>query len=318
MIIFTDFVVLVILIILFVILIIFIRFNCIVVTVEHSSMYPALVPGDRILALRHWPAKWLRKGKIVLLKMEYLEPSLTGPNSSSSTLYVKRIVGIAGETLMTTQEREEHVFHNDQLLLNSEQRIWHIPDSFVFVRGDNRPNSLDSHHWGPVPVECVQGIMLTRLRRTSSTNSMYTFLQAASQSLMVGEDAPTFDAPTLNGEIVNLQAYNKQSLLLIFFMPSHILTEHFFQYDLHMLGIPKTGTFTALVSGSSAEHTRRFLDKVHTDLPVLIAPVSTNSMFKDYKVTAFPYYCYIDIHAKVISTGHINAKEKEESSLYTL
>jgi signal peptidase I len=297
--------------------IIFIRFNCIVVTIDQSSMYPALVPGDRILALRHWPANWLRKGKIVLLKMEHLQPILAGPNSSLSTLYVKRIVGVAGETLVTTRESEEVISHNEQLLLNSEQRMWHIPASFIFVRGDNRVNSLDSHYWGPVPLKCVQGIMLMRLRRTPSTNSTYTFLHAASQTLMVGEDAPIFEAPTLNGEIVNLQAYSKQSLLLIFFMPSHILTEHFFQYDLYVPEIPKTGTLTALVSGSSAEHTRRFLDKFRIDLPVLIAPVSTNSMFQDYKVTTFPYYCYIDTHGNVIATGHINVKEKEEPSLYT-
>src|SRR5450432_2347399 len=80
----------------------FIRFNCIVVTIDHSSMYPTLVPGDRILVLRRYPTNWIRKGKIVLLKMEHQESSAPKFNSSPSTLYVKRIVGIGGERLVTT------------------------------------------------------------------------------------------------------------------------------------------------------------------------------------------------------------------------
>ncbi len=292
---------------------IFIHFNCLVVTIDQSSMYPTLVPGDRILVLRRWPAHWLRKGKIVLLKMEHLEPPLAGPNSSPSTLYVKRIVGIAGETFVTTQEGEVLLSHNIQVPTGSEQRLWHIPTSSLLVRGDNRAHSLDSHSWGPIPTTCVQGIMLTRLQRTKSAN---TFLQTAAQSLPVGEDAPRFEASTLHGEVVNLQTYTKQSLLLVFFMPSHILNTHFFQHDLHVPGIPETGMSTVLVSGATMQYTRIFLAKVHTNLPVLIAPTKTNSMFKDYKISSFPSYCFIDTEGKLSATGRINIKEQEGSSLH--
>lgn len=277
-------------------------------------MYPTLVPGDRILVLRRYPTNWLRKGKIVLLKMEHQEPPLPGFNSSPSTLYVKRIVGVGGETLVTTRNDEEFISHSNQLLLNSEQRMWHIPPSFIFVRGDNRAGSLDSHRWGPVPVKCVQGIMFMRLRRTSSTNFIKVNLQAAFQSLAYGEDAPAFEASTITDEIVNLQTYSKQPLLLVFFAPSHMLASHFFQHNLQVPGIPESGTLTVLVSSASMPHTRTFLNKVHTDFPVLIAPLSTNPMFRDYKVTTFPYYCYIDIDGKIAATGHINLKKEKEYS----
>jgi signal peptidase I len=286
----------------------FLRSSYMVVTISQQSMYPTLVPGDRLLALRRWSPDQLHKGQIVILKMDHLEPSLAGPCSSSSTLYIKRIVGVAGETFLTTPEGEERVHHNDVAPKNPEQHLWHIPASSILVRGDNRSHSLDSHVWGPIPVTYVQAVVLVRLKRNSFAHSNETFTQRSSASLVIGENAPAFKASTLQGETVNLQTYRGRHLLLVFFQPVPLLTERFFRHRWQVLETVKDETQIVLVSGSSAKQTGTFLKKVQVDLPAIIAPRSTNKMFQSYKVYNFPHYCYIDEHGKILSTGDISIR----------
>ncbi|MFC1879691.1 signal peptidase I [Chloroflexota bacterium] len=75
--------------------------------------------------------------------------------------YIKRVIGLPGDTVRVAQGQ---VYVNNQHL--SEPYIaasptydstWSVPENALFVLGDNRNNSSDSHNWGAVPMEYVIG-----------------------------------------------------------------------------------------------------------------------------------------------------------------
>jgi signal peptidase I len=76
--------------------------------------------------------------------------------------YVKRIIALPGETV---EVRNGQVFINGQPLAEPFQpgrmsytmRPQVVPAGTVFVLGDNRNNSNDSHNWGALPVENIVG-----------------------------------------------------------------------------------------------------------------------------------------------------------------
>ena len=75
--------------------------------------------------------------------------------------YIKRLIGLPGDQVVIADGK---VTVNGQTLdepyiaaqpnYHSE---WTVPEDTVFVLGDNRNNSSDSHSWGPVPVSYVVG-----------------------------------------------------------------------------------------------------------------------------------------------------------------
>jgi signal peptidase I len=76
--------------------------------------------------------------------------------------YVKRIIGLPGETIAIAHGR---VWVNDQPLeepyIREQPRyFWgpgQVPANSLFVLGDNRNSSSDSHLWGPLPLQLVIG-----------------------------------------------------------------------------------------------------------------------------------------------------------------
>jgi len=75
--------------------------------------------------------------------------------------YIKRVIGLSGDQVLVTDGK---VYINGQMLeedyINSPpayQATWEVPEDSLFVLGDNRNNSADSHSWGPVPLNHVVG-----------------------------------------------------------------------------------------------------------------------------------------------------------------
>jgi len=75
--------------------------------------------------------------------------------------YIKRIIGLPGDQINIEDGK---VFINGVLL--SEPYVmmaahyegnWVVPENSLFVLGDNRNNSSDSHNWGMVPMDNLIG-----------------------------------------------------------------------------------------------------------------------------------------------------------------
>ena len=75
--------------------------------------------------------------------------------------YIKRIIGLPGDTVAI---EDGMVYVNGQILNEDYiaaapvyENSWEVPSDSLFVLGDNRNNSSDSHNWGSVPLDYVIG-----------------------------------------------------------------------------------------------------------------------------------------------------------------
>jgi signal peptidase I len=75
--------------------------------------------------------------------------------------YIKRVIGLPGEQV---QVKDGEVYINGQLLSEPYLMVdphyegdWVVEKNTLFVLGDNRNNSSDSHNWGMVPIDNVVG-----------------------------------------------------------------------------------------------------------------------------------------------------------------
>jgi signal peptidase I len=120
--------------------------------VQKISMEPTLVQGE-ILMVNKMAYKFdePQYGEIITFKYP-LNPNLA---------YVKRVIGLPGDEVEVTGGQ---VFVNGQLLdepyisaAPEYEGVWDVPPDELFVLGDNRNPSADSHVWGFVPEENLIG-----------------------------------------------------------------------------------------------------------------------------------------------------------------
>ena len=123
------------------------------ILVQSVSMQPTLYERDRVLVnkLAYKIGKPARKDVIVF------NPPVTNIDEP----YIKRIIGLPGDVVRITNEQ---VYVNDLPLQETYIAAppnyvgsWNVPPGHVFVLGDNRNNSYDSHFWGVVALESILG-----------------------------------------------------------------------------------------------------------------------------------------------------------------
>lgn len=123
------------------------------VRVSGPSMRPTLEGGEYIIVskLSYWLGR-PQRGDIVVFH---------SPDPSTSEDLIKRIVGLPGDTVEFVDGR---VWLNGAALdepyavgLTGSDQTWQIGPDQLFVLGDNRAFSRDSHNFGPVPVRDLVG-----------------------------------------------------------------------------------------------------------------------------------------------------------------
>ncbi len=161
----------------------------VVVTVQGQSMFPTLEEYDRVLVWRFWPARWLQRGQIVIVRQ-------LGKRAEGHLPFIKRIVGLPGDTIITSIDDLPGHLRLSLLAEHDTQgrRIWHIPPGYIFVRGDNRIGSVDSLSWGPIPFTRVGGIVLRKLSYKDVPREPKTF--------HVSSRKPQLDPPVPHVEMV--------------------------------------------------------------------------------------------------------------------
>ncbi len=139
------------------------------VRVEGFSMLPTLDNGEYVLISRvAYKLGDYQRGDIIVFRppMYPVAPfwqRLFGLPDVDDQYedYIKRIIGLPGETVRIANGT---VYIND-VPLNEHyiaappdySNVWTVPKGQLFVLGDNRNNSADSHAWGFLPEENILG-----------------------------------------------------------------------------------------------------------------------------------------------------------------
>jgi signal peptidase I len=135
-------------------LVLFVSINIISarIRVDGDSMLPTMVSGEYVVINRlSYRFGSPQPGDIIVFHYP-LDPKEE---------YIKRVIGLPGDSV---EVQNGIVYVNGQALVEDYINIkmnytgkWEVPSGELFVLGDNRNNSSDSHDWGTVPMDYVIG-----------------------------------------------------------------------------------------------------------------------------------------------------------------
>lgn len=122
------------------------------VRVDGFSMIPTLQNGEYILVNKlAYKTGQPNRGDIIVFRL---------PGDETQDL-IKRVIGLPGDTVHISDgtvtingaKLQEPYIAQNPLYFGE----WTVPEGFLFVLGDNRNDSRDSHQWGLLPLENVIG-----------------------------------------------------------------------------------------------------------------------------------------------------------------
>lgn len=129
-----------------------------IVRASGNSMFPAVKDGDLLFGFR--------------LKEEYREDDVIVYTVDGET-YVGRIVALSGDavtlddsgTLLVNGTAQGGEILYPTYAKGDTSYPYTVPDGCAFVLGDYRTQTEDSRDFGPIPMENVEGKVITILRR---------------------------------------------------------------------------------------------------------------------------------------------------------
>ena len=138
--------------------------------IPSGSMLPTLQIQDKILVEKLTP-KITSKSNLSKLKNKIIvfnvPEQLIEAGYESDIALIKRVIGVPGDKV---EVKKGNLYLNDIAQNNyiSDRNInystgpYVVPENSLWVMGDNRNNSLDSHIWGFLPYEKVIGKAIFR------------------------------------------------------------------------------------------------------------------------------------------------------------
>jgi signal peptidase I len=135
-------------------LLLFIAINQITarIRVDGFSMEPSLHSGEFVIVNKlAYKFGSPQRGDIIVFR----------PPRDLELEYIKRVIGLPGDEVVIADGKVRingQVLEEPYILQLPRYSIsWNVPEGYLFVLGDNRNNSSDSHNWGPVPLKDVIG-----------------------------------------------------------------------------------------------------------------------------------------------------------------
>lgn len=122
------------------------------IRVDGSSMEPSLHSGEFVIVSKlTYKIGSPRIGDVIVFHF---------PRDPEQE-YIKRVIGLPGDHVEINNGSvyvNGHKLDENYIAADPAYKITEdVPDDALFVLGDNRNNSSDSHNWGPVPLNFVVG-----------------------------------------------------------------------------------------------------------------------------------------------------------------
>ncbi|KAJ8604110.1 hypothetical protein CTAYLR_001777 [Chrysophaeum taylorii] len=134
--------------------------------IPSNSMVPTFQIGDQLAVEKVSTLVRVPKRNEVILFRPPPKALARLPSKKATQVYVKRVVGEAGDLV---EIRDGIVFVNNRpqtsTVADAPKYTWGphvVPPDCLFVLGDNRNRSFDSHVWGFLPVDHVIGHAILR------------------------------------------------------------------------------------------------------------------------------------------------------------